>query len=282
MKLILLCLFFYGCAQTVSNLSIDDQLAKAPRCNGYVSKADCDDGDSVIFAGLLCLAGVEDGCLTVRDSQDDDGRFWRSPRRNPGNIGKNNSFSRDQALGVLAYLAKTKDVDAANRWIHWIDKNRPCIITMFGKCKYYGLHRYCKDDDDSRCTITPTMFQMMYYVWKDLGLEPYKTMNTYKNTPLLSPAKKGYQIHLYAVQEFIKQKMDRGDDRAVKKILEKEPTNPFYMYLAEGKSSAVIERYNELCPTGDHPKKQWAWERLAEEQAWKKSMVWDCIFMEAL
>jgi len=286
MKIIFFCLFSFGCAtfSDAPTTSSSETLiqTEAPTCNGYVSKANCDDGDTTLFAGLLCLSGVDIGCETVKDSQASDGRFWRSPRRNPNNIGKDNSFSRDMSLGVLAYLIKTKDTEAANRWMNWIEKNRPCLFKIGRSCKYRGLHRLCKDDRDGRCTITPTIFQMMYFTWKYLGLDPTKTMLLYKSTPLLSPANKGYQIHLYAVEEFLKQKMNIGERKAVENIIAKEPTNPFYMYLDQGKTEEVINRYTELCSQSGDRKLQWAWERLASEKAWEDSMIWDCVFMTNL
>jgi hypothetical protein len=285
MKLLLF-LIFFGCHSPREPVAmvplVSLSTVGAPFCDGYVSKANCDDGDSVIFSGLLCLSGIEDGCRTVRDSQGVDGRFWRSPRRAPGNLGSGNSFSRDQALGVLAYLVQSRDVSSAVRWLGWVEDNRPCIIKFLDECRYYGLHRYCKDDDDARCTVTPSMFQLMYYVWTYLGLEPSEQMKIFSGVPILLPAEKGYQIHLYAVSEFIRQRLGRGERFAVEKILEKEPLNPFYMYLDQGKSPEVIARYSELCPEGDHPKTQWAWERLTSTKAHLKSMVWDCLFMHAL
>ena len=255
----------------------------APRCDGYVSKEDCDDGDTTLFAGLLCLAGVPDGCITVMDSQDYSGRWWRSPRRSPGNLGRHNSFSRDMSLGVLAYLIATKDQQAAINWMNWIEGNRPCLMKFFGQCKFRGLHRLCKDDNDHRCTITPNVFQLMYYTWKHIGLSPTKTMAMYKDTPLLFPGSKGYEIHLYGVSEFLRQKMNKGKPESVKILIEKQPNNPFYMYLNTGKTQEVVDRYKNLCPeTFDHAQSQWSWERVEDERAWENSMLWDCVFMDAL
>ena len=172
MKFIYLMILAAGCTTNYTS-SIDEQINQAPLCEGYVSKKNCDDGDSTLFSGLLCLSGIDAGCDTVKASQDSSGRFWRSPRRIGDNLGKPNSFSRDMALGVLAYLIKTKDTDSANAWIRWIDHNRPCLLKIGRSCKYRGLHRYCKADNDHRCTITPAMFQLMYYTWEYIGLEPY-------------------------------------------------------------------------------------------------------------
>src|SRR6478736_9863176 len=125
-------------------------------CEGFPSKDDCDDGDSIIFNGLLCMVGEEQGCDTVRQSQDADGRFWRSPRRTPGNLGQGKSFSRDQTLGALLYIAKTQDRDAALRWLRWIEDNRYCSFKnpLTGKCASWG-YRVCRDSDKDVCDLRP-------------------------------------------------------------------------------------------------------------------------------
>lgn len=297
--------FLIGCVTTSSNskTQLEEWFYNAPRCDGYVSKDDCEDGDSVLFSGLLCLAGVDIGCITVRDSQDDEGQWWRSPRRNPGNLGKQNSFSRDQSLGVLAYLVATKDQEAANYWYRWISKNRPCLVKIGNHCSVKGLHRFCRDDDDKRCTITPAIWKLMGKVWEHIGLIPSATMKQYRTMPDLPVTdEKGYVLHLEAVKEYIRQKMappivedkawyenlcfmqnDPEVSSVVQSLLNKEPENPFFMYLAEGKTGAVTDRYEELCPIDyDLPKTQWAWERRSGKAAWEKSMLWDCIFMKSL
>src|SRR5580704_13417762 len=95
----------------------------------------CDDGDMTLFNGMLCSSGDRRGCDGVRLAQGSDGRWWRSPRR----IGwtwpsYDVSFSPDQALGVMLYTAKSRDVAAFDRWVQWIADNRPCIIEIGNTC----------------------------------------------------------------------------------------------------------------------------------------------------
>jgi hypothetical protein len=132
----------------------------------------CNDGDSIVFNGLLCLAGVqvepgeakaapdwkrrEVGCDVVKHSQtltkgsSDYGRWWRSPRRaylassdQQPEGGSETTFSNDHALGVMAYIAQTRDVAAFQAWTEWIE-------TEGGVCSSVhcipGLPRYCPDD----------------------------------------------------------------------------------------------------------------------------------------
>jgi hypothetical protein len=84
-------------------------------------KGQCNDGDGVIFNGVLCISGDDRGCDPVRRSQAGDGEFWRSPRK-VGVFSKDETpFSNDHVLGVWAYIAHKKDKVAFRKWIDWID-----------------------------------------------------------------------------------------------------------------------------------------------------------------
>ena len=96
-------------------------------------KGQCNDGDGVIFNGVLCISGDDRGCDAVRRSQAADGEFWRSPRK-VGVFSKDETpFSNDHVLGVWAYIAHKKDSVAFRKWIDWID-GQP-------------FPRFCQDDN---------------------------------------------------------------------------------------------------------------------------------------
>ncbi|MFG6432740.1 hypothetical protein [Roseateles sp. LYH14W] len=104
---------------------------------GDYPTATCDDGDQTLFNGLLCAAGVAEGCSGVKQAQAADGRWFRSPARRllweqhcfsasplTGNHFRDrcaNGFSPDMALGVLLYVMETGDSAAYQRWLNWID-----------------------------------------------------------------------------------------------------------------------------------------------------------------
>jgi hypothetical protein len=151
----------------------------------------CNDGDSIMFNALLCLAGVkvepneykpdavrEVGCDVVKHSQTltersaDYGRWWRSPRRNylaslnqQPEGGSETTFSNDHALGVMAYIAQTKDVKAFQAWINWI-KNEGGTCSS-AKC-IPGLPRYCPDD---RCGFKLSDCPLLDQLANHLGTE---------------------------------------------------------------------------------------------------------------
>ncbi|NBO38908.1 hypothetical protein EBU99_10035, partial [bacterium] len=123
------------------------------RCGVSASKDDCEVGDAVLFNGLLCLAGDELSCEAVRRSQGSDGRMWRAEFRLARDAV--NSFSRDMAVGVLAYLVATRDTDLAKRWMVWIEQND---------------YRLCRESTDNRCDFTPGFWTLFRDVWEFLGL----------------------------------------------------------------------------------------------------------------
>ena len=267
-------------------------------CGSTPSKEDCDDGDSIIFNGLLCMSGEETACASVRASQDGSGQFWRSPRRNPGNLGQENSFSRDQTLGALLYIVKTRDIDAAQRWLGWINDNKTCSVKnpFNPRACVVHLYRVCRDDSDGRCTMTPATWALFKRVWDYLGLPAHKEMN--KNETLdvsdleiaaLDRQPRGYTLHLEAVSSFLRLTMRSSVERSrtiASKVYEKDPGNPFFQILVEGPTPSVTEKVLAYCPKpgqdNEFRRFQWSWERDSDQQPWLESMGWDCVFMANL
>ena len=267
----------------------------APTCAGYPSKADCDDGDMTLFGGLICAGGESKGCDLVRDAQGPDGQWWRSPRRTSGNLGQPNSFSRDMAMGVLLYLATTRDSAAAERWLSWIHANRSCGVKgPRGKCLVPGVHRFCRDDKDFRCAMTPGNWAIMARVWDHLGLPRSTEMRLSAGSDdLVLPTQAehspvGFQLHLLGVEALLKKRVGAESSAVTKAtalLYERQPENPFFAYLAQGASPELEMRVDTLCPViGDAStaRNQWSWERDTTEQAWRNSMGWDCLFLSHL
>jgi hypothetical protein len=99
----------------------------------------------------------------------------------------------------------------------------------------------------------------------------------------------GYSQHLTAVEIFLLRKLGHNDPRLVGAAFAlslKQPQNPFFLYLSKGATNEVAQLVMRLCPrpaTGLPTElRQWAWEREDSDEAWKQSMLWDCIFMARL
>jgi|SRR5579859_664246 len=254
----------------------------------------CDDGDMTLFNGLLCLSGQTIGCEAVRKSQGSDGHWWRSPRRIGWEAPVHDvSFSPDQALGVFAYLIKTRDASALDKWAAWIMDRRPCVVGGGSNC-IRGWPRYCTDDQtDKRCTFRPADCAWFAAVAKYLdrsasvcpgvlSVETFVAGSVTLNGP-------GFPLHLAAVQLYLIKSLGIHNDNV--RLAEEtfkmrgEPKNAFFAYLREGNTDRVANLTLDVCPSSERPSRrrfQWAWERTDREQAWLDSMYWDCIFMASL
>ncbi len=307
--------------------------ANAPYCNGFPSKVSwedsknhCDDGDMVLFVGLLCGAGDERGCETVRLSMDSNGRWFRSPRRRlTNNDGNGNSFSPDMALGAQIYLTKQKDYKAAALWYNWIEDHIPCSLTDT-KCNLKGLPRFCTDDSEKGCTIQPNHLAILAETRHKLGIKseldsgcpqelrsieeiwaiymaPWRSSKgLYYLTDIACGAApafnhrgaqfndKGFPLHLIATEIFLLRLMEKNDPQlnlSAAQLVQRQPENPFFLYLRDGPTAQVLNKTLNMCPENQEEinrsrKSQWSWERADADLAYKDSMLWDCIFMAKL
>ena len=265
----------------------------------------CDDGDMTLFNGLLCASGDQRGCIAVKNSQGPDGRWWRSP----GKIGQEApttdvSFSADQSLGVFLYVATTGDVSAFDAWINWIDLKRPCAIEVAGRCLLKGWPRFCTDDADKRCTLRPTSCQLIQEVGKAIGSAKgvlcQRILREFGVEANIFPPLSvevvgsaavndaGFPTHLAAVNTLLLQKLgiyEHSTKIAAKVLTERERLNPFFKFLNKETRTDVIRSLLNVCPSPEHPalsRTQWSWERTDSEEAWRHSMLWDCIFVSNL
>lgn len=290
---------FKGCPSTSSapaDQITSDQVAQlqnlglqirswAPTCGGGIACEDGNDGDSLLWAGLLCSVGEQAQCNAVRSSQSSDGRAWRSPSRvnNASKTaydadGDSNSFSRDMLLGFLHYLAATKDVAAGTNLVNYIISHDD---------------KLCTDANDNRCDLTFPQYSeawgTMKYVWLHMDATPTKEMEqgdigdeAILKTESVFAINNGYTLHLVAVELYLRQRIGNFDStlqNAAGVVLSRQPNNPFYEYVANGKTSRAADLVLQYCPTKKPSQaNQWSWQRDTAEAAWNNSMGWDCIF----
>ncbi len=300
----------------------------APPFPAKKAGGECDDGDATLFNGLLCASGDQRGCNAVKNAQTADGKFWRSPRRaETNNLGKGDSvkqelsFSPDQDLGVLLYVVSTGDKGALQRWLNWLENNRP--PAAFG---LKGLPRYCIH---ANCTLRPIDRDMLNEVANFYGLDNREGIAHYyarasqlslgfidillgkyganylgrRTTDKISShaalEDSGFPLHLNAVRTLILRKLgnkDAGLDTAVAHLTRREANNPFFQYLKQGATQAVADQVIQYCPSYGQPlddpnnRDQYTWEQGKSSQ-WSKpfkkdgkvrGMIWDCIMMKNL
>jgi hypothetical protein len=251
----------------------------APYCeDGTQSHGVCPFNDMTIFSGISCLAGDLERCEDVRRAQGPDGRWWRSPLHVGNNL--ENSFSRDQSKGALAYLVATKDVQAALRWQAYLEANNL---------------RMCPTSTDNRCKITLGASRLFGSVWSYLGLEPAKWMNRGKwITNIYNPIEarfqpRGYPMHLGAVSAWIRReiarrgghKVEKVDGRVVRVLACREDENPFFLLLQNGPTVEVANLILNRCPDEkpEFDRLDWAWQRDQGNAPWSRSSGHDCVFI---
>ncbi|MGV1792908.1 hypothetical protein [Rhizobium sp. A37_96] len=127
----------------------------------YKEPEPCDDGDMLLFNGLLCAVGEDVGCDAVRDSQNPaTGQWWRSPaimKRGQDKADQPN-LNSDQVLGLLLYVLQTHDGTRFRKWIEWI---RPMGIPK----------RFCslRDDGVNNCLFKPEDCSLIFLVGSTVG-----------------------------------------------------------------------------------------------------------------
>lgn len=262
----------------------------------------CDDGDMTLFNGLLCASGEERGCEAVARAQGPDGRWWRSPRRIGWEAPQHDvSFSPDQSMGALLYILQRRDADRFSAWLAWIESNRACLFEIGGHCVQRSWPRFCRDDDDKRCTLRPADCLRLELVGRIVGRDGQVCRRVMAEfglpDTLIMPLDKwilgsaivnepGYPMHLAAVNILLARKAGLNTPKislAAETLALRAPDNPFFAFLASGKSDPVVSAVRASCPAPDRASThrfQWTWERVAKPDAWLESMYWECISAE--
>lgn len=235
------------------------------------------DGDAMKENGLLCLSGYAPACAAVYYSIDTETRIpYRSPYFRSIKDDRN-EFSRDQLIGLLAYVAKQRDGATAGIVLSFIKSN--------------GL-RLCKNPTDNKCDMTPAMWGLFYDVYTYLGMEPSANMKAFKgsDSSLLYAqsftCNLGFECELIASQILIKQFVGRylsSDKATMKVLLGRQPDNPYFRLLYEGRTESMLIDADRQMP-GQRPniRKQWSIQRDTAEQAYLESMGWEFIFLRNL
>ncbi|RYZ61543.1 MAG: hypothetical protein EOP09_19825, partial [Proteobacteria bacterium] len=190
-------------------------------------------------SGLLCLYGDIARCADVRDSQDEEGRFWRSPQLKHND--PENSFSRDQLNGVFAYLIATRDTGAAERLFDYIETHD---------------RKFCADATDNRCDPVADTWGMMYEIWRYLGLK--RTWKMFKgslfddtNTDAgMRVVRRGYELTNYVYTVLLRQRLGKSSKKmtsAAETAAIREPLNFMAVFAAEGPSENAAKRVLDIC-----------------------------------
>lgn len=277
----------------------------------FPSKRDCNDGDMTLFNGLLCAAGFDEGCEGVRLAQDGTGRWHRSPRlRNDPSLYPQSSFSPDMAIGVQLYFIAAKDRAAATatarRWVSWLEESVPCMAVGANGCIFKSpIPRFCTDDEERGCAMRPGDAALLASTLEFVRAMPpaQTTVGAYLRqfkgdmTNLLTLSatvnKPGYSRHLVAASALAFQLINVGSVEDKARVLAAanilallEPENPFFLKIAGRSQDAVNSATLAVCPATleevPAEKDEWTWERTWSDAAWRRTMLWDCLFARKL
>jgi hypothetical protein len=183
-------------------------------------------------------------------------------------------------LGFLNYLVGSQDTDGATRMYNYLKNHN---------------YQLCPTASDNRCDVSPIPYiagwGTMGQLFKHLGLPETSEMTNAQifgvdqaSINLESDfAAEGFPLHLVAVELRLRQLTNNFTSalqQAANNVLQRQPNNPFYEYVAHGKTTRAAQLALDKCP---HNKPahadQWAWQRDETEQAWLESCGWDCIFV---
>lgn len=257
-----------------------------------------EDGDMGIFGGLLCRSGVLEGCSLIKNSYTLDGRFWRSPRRiNEADTEDHATFSGDQLKGILHYFIETDDAKRLDGFLTYI-RNKPTLVPNsqlkleqgYSVCPNYAPNFTCflSGADWYVLKLLATKHGLTTLLPSDLSSIEKRYGFSYDVLlweSLLT--NNGYRLHLVANTAWILRSLGETDPQIAKAfaiLASRERGNPFFQYLHLGADKKVQELTDQKCslPIARNDFTDWAWQRAEVNEAWKRSMVWDCVFMYSL
>jgi hypothetical protein len=270
--------------------------ARAPYRDGIpvfeISPGVLDNGNSWLFGGLLCLSGYYPSCRALHDSlRAPDGRI-RRPCRAPWRVTPSgcsdteNSFSRDEVVGMAAYLVATGD-EAVIESLKLADANLQLTGNAVVKdTVLLGAEpslwpRVCDDADDSRCLLSPSLLGLLSRICQHERLDCPASWSAGKlvdDSYLLLAAKTtqpGFRLHLVAVQLLLRSRLPGWNttlNSAIRTLVQRQPSNPLFRYISgQDVSSQLPGLWAEVGPRLS----QYAWQRDVAEKAWKDSTGWD-------
>jgi len=261
-------------------------------------KGDIEDADMALFGGLLCRAGIDEGCKLVKDAQHSSGQFFRSPRRlGNDDTSSKATFSGDQLKGVIHYLTATADRHSLLRFLEYLGTQETRVIAT-GRTLESGYSSCPNRAPNFTCLLIGADWYMLERLAKLQGLDwalpsdigDIKRRYDFDVSDLVWEAlvtNNGYRLHLVANIAWSMKSLgivDPSLEKTLRIILAREPENPFFNYLVLG-SDARVQRLADLKCNADLERDKrydWAWQRAERDEAWNDGMVWDCVFIYKL
>jgi hypothetical protein len=252
-----------------------------------------EDFDSVLFAGLMCSSGITAGCDAVKQSISSEGRPFRSPRR-VGDTDKvdESTFSGDHLKGLLLYWDTTGDISSFVNFLSYV-KTQLTYVPNDSYRVDYGYSTCTQRAPNFTCFVGSDwalirLLAQKYGVSQNLPPDIDQLIKRYEVDSgdsefesYISVA--GYRLHLVVVSELIKYRIKptEANIHVFKIAASREPENPFFAFLAFGKTAHVQSKTDAQCPRDKarSSRTDWAWQRADHRMAWQDGMVWDCLYL---
>lgn len=256
-----------------------------------------EDGDMMLFGGLMCHAGITEGCNLVKDSISNEGRPWRSPRRvgEPETI-EHSTFSGDQLKGLMLYWLKTNDVQSFVAFLRYIKTQKTYIPSDSVKIES-GYSMCSQRFPNFTCLIAAdwlnifaiaNKFGVVSELPKDFAniIVRYEITSDDRLFDALT-AVAGYRLHLVALNEYISSLASPSSyNKEIFQIISsRQPENPFFAFLLHGKNKLVQDLADKKCPRMESriDRSDWTWQRGdVKKDTWKNGMGWDCLFIYSI
>lgn len=239
--------------------------------NNVTGRADCNNGDGMIWAGLVYSVWptqeIKNG---IKNSIDADGRPFRSFEHRLGRDNEN-SFSRDMYLGFLSYCLKDKDKETCDKVLDYAVRND---------------YQLCPDSNDNACLMNPSMLYLTYAVWDENGwslpnsaFKPNIAERAADDLSMLTTAKTSalsYRTHLLAVKIWLYAKTEGVTEtrkQAAGELWKRQKDNLFYWYVAwltgyapDSDHGRISERVRAMGttwePSATHTgRRDWIWQQ---------------------
>jgi hypothetical protein len=239
-------------------------------------------------------------CSDVEKAQGPNGRWWRGPIRVED--GRENSFSRDMARGVHAYIIakgylatdksqKLKVKEQAQNWLKWINTDE-------------ADNNLCTEFTRNRCNITIGARNLFYNSFNSIGAldglnfkmaKKIKRSKWYLKNIFLPETKlsqTGFPRHLksasalmYRVLNMKKndKRIKKVTDRASKFLYKKDRENALLDFMANGVTEGAVKKVLTRCPVKmSNPKstkRDFQWQRTTSDGTTAVSDGHDCVYL---
>jgi hypothetical protein len=101
--------------------------------------------------------------------------------------------------------------------------------------------------------------------------------------------REGYPRHLVGAEILLMRRLGKNWpelELSALVLARKEPQNPFFQWLANGDADSVALQLLAVAPADSShlpaSRRDWTWQRAAEDEAWRRSMLWDHVFLGKL